>query len=59
MCGYNKKSLCFNKFKDGIDLAIAQEKLFEEDELEIFKGLGSNIGKLINKMKTDFKTPFL
>lgn len=51
--GYNKKKLCFDKFKDKIDIAVEQEKFFKQNELEILEDLGSNIGKLIDKMKNE------
>ena len=50
--GYNKL-IQFEKIKDNINLAIAQEKYFEQRIPEIFETLVSNIGTMIAKMKLD------
>lgn len=50
--GYVKgSSLKFERFADGISLAIEQEKLFEEDTEKLREYLGSNVGVLLTKMK--------
>ena len=51
--GYKKGgSLKFERFIDGISLAMEQEKLFEEDVEQLKENLGSNIGKLVAKIKS-------
>ena len=50
--GYKKGDcLKFERFLSGVNLAIQQEKLFCEDERQLFWKLGSNIGLLIEEMK--------
>ncbi len=49
--GYNKNDIHFSRFVPYIDLAIEQEKLFEQDLSGIFNSVGSNIGILISRMK--------
>lgn len=50
--GYKKGDcLKFERFLLGVNLAIQQEKLFCEDEKQLFLELGSNIGVLIEEMK--------
>lgn len=52
--GTNPKSgLFFNKLKDGIDIAIAQEKVLEQDILKMAIAVGSNVGVLIEEMRED------
>ncbi|MCT4621312.1 MAG: RloB family protein [Marinisporobacter sp.] len=51
--GYNKNRIRFERFKEQINLAIEQEKSFEQRIPDIFGRLGSNIGILISKMKND------
>lgn len=50
--GYSKGSrINFDRFKEGIPLAIAQEKLFCEEPELLSSELGSSVGKLIEKMQ--------
>lgn len=50
--GYTKgSSLKFARFINGVELAIKQEKLFEEEVALLKENLGSNIGVLMNMMK--------
>lgn len=52
--GTNPKSgAFFNKLKDGIDLAIEQEKSIEQDILRMATEIGSNVGVLIVQMRED------
>lgn len=49
--GYKKgTSLRFEKFKEGIPLAIEQEKLYQEDNYKLFDELGSSVGLLLEMM---------
>ena len=51
--GYTKgNSLKFERFVDGVDLAIEQEHLFCEDDEALQDALGSNIGRLLQEMKS-------
>lgn len=49
--GYSKKNIQFNRFLPSIDLAIEQEKQYQQNIDDIFTQVGSNIGVLISKMK--------
>ena len=52
--GINPKSgTFFNKLKAGIDLAIEQEKVLEQDILRMTTKIGSNVGALIEQMRED------
>lgn len=51
--GYSKNNIKFERFRDKIELAIEQEKLFDQETIKILKNLGSNIGMLISKMKSE------
>ena len=52
--GVNPKSgSFFNKLKGGIDLAVEQEKLLEQDILKMATEIGSNVGVLIEQMRED------
>lgn len=51
LIGYNKNALNFEKIKDGIDLAIEQEKQFCENIEKLKCELGTNVGLLITEMK--------
>lgn len=50
--GYTKgKKLKFERFSEGVFLAIEQEKQFEEDEELLRNHLGSNLGILLTQMQ--------
>lgn len=50
--GYKKGSkIQFDRFLPGVELAIEQEKMFQQDSQKIICELGSNIGVLIKKMQ--------
>lgn len=51
--GYNKSSYHAETFVKEIDKAIENEKRFCEDIEELEHSVGSNIGKLINKMRQE------
>ena len=52
--GTNPKSgAFFNKLKGGIDLAIEQERLLEQEILRMATEIGSNVGVLIEQMRED------
>lgn len=51
--GYSKDDLNFYDFIDRVDNAIANEKLFCSDIRYIKNNVGSNIGSLIEKMKSN------
>jgi hypothetical protein len=52
--GINPKSgSFFNKLKDGIDLAVEQERLLEQNILRMATEIGSNVGTLIEQMRED------
>ncbi len=52
--GTNPKSgSFFNKIRGGIELAIKQEKLLEQDILNMLTDTGSNVGVLIEQMRED------
>lgn len=52
--GYKKgKTLDFDKYKDNLEMAITYEKEFEENIDKLFNNLGSNVGVLIKKMKSE------
>lgn len=51
--GYKKKNIRFERFKDKIDYAILQEKNYTQQFPQMFDSLGSNIGTLLEKMKSD------
>jgi hypothetical protein len=54
LSGTNPKSgTFFNKIKGGIDLAIEQEKLLEQDVLKMSTEIGSRVGILITQMRKD------
>ena len=54
LSGTNPKSgTFFNKIKGGIDLAIEQEKLVEQDVLKMSSEIGSRVGVLITQMRKD------
>ncbi|ATB70010.1 hypothetical protein SJPD1_1905 [Sulfurospirillum diekertiae] len=53
LLGYNKRKGCFPTkiiTKENIQRALEQEKLFENEFEKILDKLGSNVGKLINKI---------
>lgn len=57
--GTNLKSgSFFNKIRGGIDLAIEQEKLLEQDILRMATEIGSNVGVLIEQMREDPRDVF-
>jgi hypothetical protein len=43
----------FNKLKNGVELAINQEKSLEQDVLKLTTEIGSNVGVLIEQMRED------
>lgn len=50
--GYTKGSrIKFERFVDGIDLAIEQAGSFEEEPRKIMTEIGTSMGQLIRKMK--------
>lgn len=52
--GANSKSgSFFNKLKNGVELAIHQEKSLEQDVLKLTTEIGSNVGVLIEQMRED------
>lgn len=48
-----KRSVNFPKIKDNVGLAINQEKLLIQENKEMFEGIGSNVGVLIEELKKD------
>lgn len=52
-CMNSKSRLNFNKLKEGVDLAIEQEKKLAQTYEEIASSIGSNVGLLIEKMRED------
>lgn len=51
--GYSKGNIRFDRFKDGIALALEQSEKFEIDEYKILDNLGTTLGTLILRMKED------
>lgn len=50
--GYNKNNIRFERFLPLVNTAIEQEKKFQQSVEGIFENVGSNIGIVINKMKS-------
>ncbi len=52
--GYSKGStLKFERYLDGIDLAVRQAHIFEEDEESLKESLGTSMGRLLIEMRKD------
>jgi hypothetical protein len=48
-----KRNVNFPKIKNNINLAIEEEKLLVQDNMDMFEKIGSNVGILIEEMKKD------